>query len=162
MAKTALSEKEKIHILNLVNQHGHQQKYISEIVNRKPETVKAFYNSYTKFQTISPKRGRSVKITEEVKYNIVQTMKNNPLQNLQDVATEFDVAKSSVKSILNENKIQYFKRTPIFPLTFQHKLKRYQFFFFFQNFIFYIFRKIENIDLSPKLIFISISFSFEK
>ena len=111
MTKTALSEKEKIHILNLVNQHGHQWKYISEIVNRKPETVKAFYNSYTKFQTISPKRGRSVKITEEVKYNIVQTMKNNPLQNLQDVATEFDVAKSSVKSILNENKIQYFKIT---------------------------------------------------
>lgn len=126
MTKTALSEKEKIHILNLVNQHGHQWKYISEIVNRKPETVKAIYNSYTKFQTISPKRGRSVKITEEVKYNIVQTMKNNPLQNLQDVATEFDVAKSSVKSILNENKIQYFKRTPICPLTFQHKQKRYQ------------------------------------
>lgn len=48
-------------------------------------------------------------------------MNADPLQNLQVVANQFEIAKSSVKSILNENKIGYYKRTPVSPLTPFHK-----------------------------------------
>lgn len=48
----------------------------------------------------------------------------DPLQNLYDITKEFNLAESTVKKILNENKIKYFQRIPVSPLTGVHKKNR--------------------------------------
>lgn len=69
-------------------------------------------------------RGRPKEITDDLKEDFVQDMLENPLQSLQSAANKFGVAKSTIKTILNENKKEFFKRTPVSPLTEEHKNKR--------------------------------------
>lgn len=122
--KVPLTEREKIQMLWDVEKYGHQWKYIGEKRGRSADTVKSFYKTYMTFGTISPKRGRPKEITDELKEMVVQDMLDNPLQSLQSAANKFDAAKSTIKKILNENRIEFFKRTPVSPLTEEHKNKR--------------------------------------
>lgn len=124
MTKEALTEFEKIEIITHVKSHGNEWTRIGQNIGRPASTVKSFYKSYLEHGTINPTRGRPAIITNEIKDAVVGFMNADPLQNLQVVANEFDIAKSSVKSILNENKISYYKRTPISPLTEFHKNRR--------------------------------------
>lgn len=124
MARTPLTESEKIQIISHVKNHGNEWTKIAQNIGRPVSTVKSFYKSYLEHGTINPTRGRPTVITDEIKDAVVVFMNANLLQNLQVVANEFDIAKSSVKSILNENNIGYYKRTPISPLSQYHKNKR--------------------------------------
>ena len=60
-------------------------------------------------------------------------MMSFPTQNLQEVANDFEISISSTKNILNQQKIQYFEKMPIPPLTEAHKLERMKFTEYFIN-----------------------------
>lgn len=52
--------------------------------------------------------GRPLKITDEEKQDVVNYMIQDPLQNLNDISEHFNFAPSTIKDILNQNKIQIF------------------------------------------------------
>lgn len=93
-------------------------------MKKNPETVKKIFFRYQKTKKLSPKRGAPFKITTQEKNDICENMKENPTHNLKNIATEVNLAKSTVKKILNANKIQYFKKTPYVGLTDNHKIAR--------------------------------------
>lgn len=125
MARQPLTETEKIEIISHVKNYGNEWTKIKQNIGRSTATVKSFYHSYLAHGTICPSRGRPIEITEYLKNAIVGYMNVDSLQNLQVVTNEFEIAKSSVKSILNENKIGYYKRTPVSPLTPFRKNRRF-------------------------------------
>ena len=128
-----LSENEKIEIIGNVKLYGNSWNLIGQLTNRNPSTVKSFYNSYVQHQTLSPSRGRPPSISSETKDGIIGSMMSFPTQNLQEVANDFDISITSTKNILNQQKIQYFEKTPIPPLTEAHKIERVKFTEYFIN-----------------------------
>ncbi|KAK8889821.1 hypothetical protein M9Y10_034575 [Tritrichomonas musculus] len=72
------------------------------------DTVKSFYKSYLKHGSILPKQGRPIKIDNDIKERVVQTMEQNPTSTLRCVANNFQICATSVKNILNEHKIHFF------------------------------------------------------
>lgn len=121
--RSLLSEKEKIDIL-LKKKYNCQWKLIGNIIGRPADTCKHFYYRYQKTEQLSQQIGRPPTITKTIKQDVVKYMLADPLQNLSDISKEFDLADTTVKKILNENKIKYFQRTPITPLTLSHTKKR--------------------------------------
>ena len=119
-----LSEKEQIDILLLAEKHEHQWTFIGNKIGRSPSTCKHFFNRYQKSHKLNQQLGRPPVITEEKKQEVVKFMLADPLQNLSDISKEFDLADSTVKKILNDNKIKYFQRIPVSPLANLHKQKR--------------------------------------
>lgn len=126
-ANGRLTEKDKIDIISLVKVYGHQWKRIAAQVGRNWETVRSFYSSYEKHQTINPKLGRPVSITEELKDGVVGFMDSEPTNNLRDVAYNFSLSTTSVRGILNDNSIHYHKPIPTVPLLPTHKMNRIAF-----------------------------------
>lgn len=54
-----LTEQERLKIIKLVDIHGRKWRFIaSQMPGRSESTIKSFYNSYEKYETINPKRGR--------------------------------------------------------------------------------------------------------
>lgn len=51
-------------------------------------------------------------------------MLENPTQKLNNLSADVHYVKSTIKNILNENKIRYFKKTPFVGLNDQHKIAR--------------------------------------
>ena len=92
-----MTEKDKIDIISLVKVYGHQWKRIAAQIGRNWETVRGFYNILEKHQTINPKLGRTVSITEELKDGFVGFMGSEPTNNLRDVAYNFSLSTTSVK-----------------------------------------------------------------
>ena len=121
---TPLTEKQRLEVIKQAETSGHNWTSIGQSINRSPETCKKFYQSYKKFGTIYPKQGRPPKINDEVKQDVVKSMKNNPKQSLSDVGSQNNISKTSTKTILNDNKIKYYQMTPIPPLDDQHKTAR--------------------------------------
>lgn len=119
-----LTEKQRIEIVKQAETKGHSWKSIGESIGRNPDTCKKFYKAYQTTGTLFPKQGRPKKITDEVKQNVVASMKNNPIQTLNDVACENNISKPSAKTILNSNKIKYYQMTPVPSLTEDHKRAR--------------------------------------
>lgn len=114
---TELSEKEKLEILNLVRIHGKQWKFISTFLpGRTENTIKSFYTRFLKSGTISPKRGRPKQISEEVKNDLVDSVKENPEQTLSQMASDSGISRTSAKTILNDNHISYHNKIAITPL----------------------------------------------
>lgn len=124
IAKVPLSESEKKEILKLVNQFGNQWSLIGNKIGRCKETVKKFYKSYLQFNTISPKSGRPITITNNIKKSVCALMLSYPTQSLEVVSNNFNISKSTTKNILNENKIKYYSRSAVVPLKPQHKNAR--------------------------------------
>ena len=105
----ALTESERLEIIKLAALTNNQWKRIGETIGRNPETCKKFFYSYKKYNTIFPKQGRPKKVDDETEQNIVNSMRNNPLQTLRDVAEENNVSKPTAKTVLNDNKIKYYR-----------------------------------------------------
>ena len=91
---------------------------------KKPRNMQKKFYSYKKYNTIFPKQGRPKKVDDETEQNIVNSMRNNPLQTLRDVAEENNVSKPTAKTVLNDNKIKYYRMTPVAPLDQSHKNNR--------------------------------------
>lgn len=77
-----LTEQEKVRILLLAKEKNNQWSIIGPMMNRNPETIRKFYYNYQKSNQLSPKRGRPPTITDEVKNDVVQSMRQNPTQTL--------------------------------------------------------------------------------
>ena len=122
-----LTEQEKIKIVAMVYVYGHQWKFISESIGHPYDTVKNFYKSYLKHGSILPKQGRPIKIDNDIKERVVQTIEQNPTSTLRCVANNFPICATSVKNILNEHKIQFFQQIPICPLNPNHVTNRINF-----------------------------------
>lgn len=115
-----LTEKEKINIVNLVQQHGKKWKYIATLLpGRTNNTIKSFYISYEKHGTISPKRGRLKEITVEVENNLVNSVIANPEQTLIEMSSENDISRTTAKKILNEHHITYHNKIAVSPHSMQ-------------------------------------------
>lgn len=122
--KSYLTQKEQIDILMFAEKYQNKWKLIGEKVGRSPNTCKHFFYRYQESHQLNQKMGRPPLVTDDIKQAVVGYMLADPLQNLSDISKEFDLADSSVKKILNENKIKYFQRIPVTPLTGPHKQKR--------------------------------------
>ena len=120
----SLTESERLEIIKLAALTNNHWKRIGETIGRNPETCKKFFYSYKKYNTIFPKQGRPKKVDDETEQNIVNSMRNNPLQTLRDVAEENNVSKPTAKTVLNDNKIKYYRMTPVAPLDQSHKNNR--------------------------------------
>ncbi len=93
-------------------------------MNRNESTLRSFSNSYNNHQTISPTRGRPIEINEDTKQSVTGFMLAEPTQSLFNVAQDFDISTVSVRTILHQNKIQYFDKTPMVELKEYHKRAR--------------------------------------
>ena len=51
---------------------------------------------------------------------VIVSAKSYPTQHFSQIAGDFDLSKSSVKTILNDRNIKYFAKTPATPLTTVH------------------------------------------
>lgn len=121
-----LTEEEKVQILIYAKEKNNQWGIIGQIMNRNPETIRKFYYNYQKTKELSPKRGRPITITEEVKNDIIESMRQKPTQSLNSISNQFNVSPPSAKKVLNDNKIKYYRKTAISPLTEDHKQARIQ------------------------------------
>ena len=121
-----LTEKEKLEIIKLAESPStyHQWKFIGESIQRSPDTCKKFYKSYLTNGTIFPKQGRPLKVTDSIKQSVVDSMRRDPTQSLQDVSIPNNISKPVAKQILNENNIKFYKMTPVPPLDESHKAER--------------------------------------
>ena len=122
-----LTEQQKIQIITMVSQIGKQWKMISETIERPYETVRSFYNSYIQHNTIFPQRGRPKKIDDDLKASVVGYMDADPTNTLRSVADDFPICPASVRNILNENSINFYRPIPICPLTDNHVNNRMTF-----------------------------------
>ena len=111
----------------MVHVYGHQWKFISETIGNQYETVRSFYKSYLEHNTIFPKQGRPIKIDDNEKTNIVNHFQNMPTDTLRNASTNYDFSPSSIKKVLNENKIQFFQKIPVCPLKQNHLNNRVNF-----------------------------------
>lgn len=82
---------------------------IGQNIGPSASTVKSFCKSYLQNGTINTTRGKPVEIISNHKNVIDGLMNTDPLHILQSVANEFDLPKSSVKDISNENGIKILK-----------------------------------------------------
>lgn len=115
------TEKERLKIVYLVEINGKHWKFIAEnIPGRSDSTIKSFYKSYEIHGTIFPKLGRPVKITQEIKDDVVKSIEDDPEQHLNDLSSKFDISTTSTKKGLNTNGISYHEKIPITPLKPQH------------------------------------------
>lgn len=125
--RSYLSEKDKVKILILIEKYGTQWKRISDEIGQNLETIRSFYKQYKKTDMLSPKRGRPVEIDQQTKTGVVNFMQAHPKSTLQDISNNFDICPNSAKTILNSNKIHYFKPMAVCPLTARHKNNRTSF-----------------------------------
>lgn len=122
-----LTEQEKIKIIAMVYVYGHQWKMISETIGHPYETVRSFYKSYIKHDTILPKQGRPIKIDNNLQDQVVKKMEENPTNTLRNVANELPLSPTSVRNILNQNHIQFFQQIAVCPLSPTHVGNRVNF-----------------------------------
>lgn len=123
-----LTEQEKIKIISMVYVYGHRWKFSSETIGHPYETVRNFYKSYLEHDTIFPKQGRPIKIDDNEKTNIVNHFRNTATGTLRNASTNFDLSPSSIRKVLNENKIQFFQKILVCPLKQTHFNNRVNFF----------------------------------
>lgn len=64
-----LSEEEEVEI------YGHNWNLIGDLLDRHPNTVRSFYDSYLIHHTISPKRGRPQKIDSNIIDGVIRSVK---------------------------------------------------------------------------------------
>lgn len=83
-------------------------------------TIISFLQSYEKSKTLSVKRGRPKKITDEIRQQVVDQTINNPFMHLRDHAANLPIGKESVRKILHEEHFDYYEMTPVSPLNEQH------------------------------------------
>lgn len=125
--KTPLTELEKIIILVQIGCHGPKYTFIGNQINRSPNTVKSFFKSFKQHKTLFPPRGPPKSINDETTNGILGSVTAYPTQTLSEISKDFDVSPTKVKFILNENKINYFKKTAVVELTEKHKSNRVKF-----------------------------------
>jgi hypothetical protein len=77
--------------------------------------------------------GRPIKIMEEIKDGIIGAVEFEPETTLQEIGFDFEISPMSVRKILNDDKIKYYKKIAIPPLTEAHKLHRVEFANMFAN-----------------------------
>lgn len=125
--KTPLTELEKIIILVQIGCHGPKYTFIGNQINRSPNTVKSFFKSFKQHKTLFPPRGPPKSINDETTNGILGSVTAYPTQTLSEISKDFDVSPTKVKFILNEKKINYFKKTAVVELTEKHKNNRVKF-----------------------------------
>lgn len=142
-----LTEQEKIQIIENVDTFGRMWTLIGSLLDRNPDTIRSFYDSYLKHRTIFPARGRPRVNDFTLVNGIIGSIQAYPTQRLIDLAKDFDICESTAKKILNENNIKYFEKTPITPLTQAHKDDRVN---FTGNFALKSYRDMPNIIFSDE------------
>lgn len=119
-----LTEQEKLRVIELVDIYGQSWKLIGTIIGRHRNTCQSFYDSYIRHKTISPTRGRPKTIDSEMKEGVFGSIMKAPDQTLRQVASDFEISHTSVRSILKENHLKYFQKSAVTPLTIEHKNER--------------------------------------
>lgn len=125
--RVSLTEEKKIRILKSYDDLGPKWTLIGRLLSVNPNTARAFVKRYQKQGTLYPKMGRPMEITREIKDSIIGVVDSDPEMSLRELETLFDISKTSVRKILNDDKIKFHKKIAIPTLTESHKLKRVQF-----------------------------------
>lgn len=147
--RRALTEQEKIRIIELVHEYGHQWKLIGSIIDRPFSTCKSFYDSYCKNGTLFPRLGRPPEITRDIENGVIGSIQSDGLQKLSNISKDFDISESTARKILIQNNINYYEKTPITGLKPDQKINRINFCSYFMQF---------NYKNLPKIIFTDESF----
>lgn len=93
---------------------------IGNLLDRHPNTVRSFYDSYLIHHIISPKRRRLQNIDSSIIDGVIVSAKSYLTQHLSQIEGDFNLSKSSLKTILNDRNIKYFEKTPVTSLTTVH------------------------------------------
>ena len=127
MRRRTLTEEYKIEILVKYRMYGPKWTIIGKQLQINASTIKSFITSYKNHGTITPKRGRPIEITDDVKFGIIGAVENDPELSLREVNAIFDVSTTTARKILNEDGIQYLQRIQIPPLSDAHRKARVAF-----------------------------------
>lgn len=122
-----LTEEDKLNIIHEVRTIGKQWTIIGRKYNINPNSCRSFYNSYLTHGTLNPKMGRPVKIDDNKKREVIDAFEQDPETGLRDIAATLNISHTTIKKILNADKIQYFEKIAVPPLTPLHKQNRVQF-----------------------------------
>ena len=123
----SLSEQEKIRIIELVHEHGRCWTLIGDIIGKHKNTCQSFYDSYIRSGTINPKKGRPITINSDFKEGVMGSIVTVPDQTTRQVASDFEISHTTVRSIFKENHLGYFQKNAVTPLTPEHKRGRVNF-----------------------------------
>ena len=97
---------------------------MSKMTGHPESTIRNFMSRYNKNPTLEIKRGRPVKITDNIKQGIVSKYTITPESTLKDGAEIFGLCEASIKKALNEENIYYFQKIPVPFLTDLHRMNR--------------------------------------
>mgnify|MGYP002472070326 CR=1 FL=1 len=120
MTKTSLTPEKKAEILIQKKGNNLSPTRISENLGIPRTTIISFLESFEKSQTLSVKRGRPKKVTDDIRQQIIDQTRNNPFMHLRDHAANLPVGKETVRKILHEEKFDYYEMTPVSPLNEKH------------------------------------------
>ena len=122
-----LFEQGKLQIKDEVKIYDRSWTLIGKIMNRNPNAIISFNDSYLKKEAIPPKRGRQKEIDLCIKYGAIGSVQAYLLQKLQDISNDFEISTTSAKTIFYSNQIKFFQQTPVTPLTPIHEQERVKF-----------------------------------
>lgn len=122
-----LTEHEKIEILKAHDKYGSNWTLIGRELSINPNSIRSFFNSFTKHGTLSPRMGRPKTISQEIKDGVIGAVEFYPESKLRDIKSLFDISTASIRSILNEDQIKFHPKIPVPSLTEKHKIERVRF-----------------------------------
>lgn len=93
---------------------------VSAIINVPRTTIISFLKTYEKTGCLAVKRGRKVKVTDDIKQQTVDEVTNNPFSHLRDFETHLTIGRETIRKVLHQNSFQYYDLTPVSPLSEQH------------------------------------------
>ena len=96
-----LTEQEKIQIIENVDTFGRMWTLIGSLLDRNPDTIRSFYDSYLKHRTIFPARGRPRVNDFTLVNGIIGSIQAYPTQRLIDLAKDFDICESCYDKFVN-------------------------------------------------------------
>ena len=136
MGKRKLTDKEKFKITMEYARLGNRWTEIGRKIGFSESTIRSFIKKAQKGQ-FQGQMGRPKAITEEVKAAIINFVAENCETTLCSLHQKFGPARSTIRSILNQEKIHHFPKTPICNLTDVHKQNRVNFCRIFSNMEYY-------------------------
>lgn len=95
-----LTEKEKLEIIKLAELLStyHQWKFIGESIQKSSDTWKTIYNSYLTIGTFFPKQWRPPKVNDSIKQSVVDSIRSDPIQSLQELFRSQLLKKFSIRT----------------------------------------------------------------
>lgn len=124
MTYKTLSNDDKVSTIRFYDQLGPRGTSISRLTGFNESTIGSFWYRYEAKPQLEIKRGRPPTIFDDVKQAVIGVFDYDGETTLKNASFDFDLSKSTIKSILNDDAIKYMKKTPVPAMKEEHFARR--------------------------------------